>query len=587
MDLRADVEEDGGRSGRPSRGRRPLGADPRLADAGTTIDERLETIAEKIRSWDWRSAIVNEGGGSERSDEAPSHVDRPAPNAAPLRLHAPTADHRGERTAPPPVGTPRMIPLPVERAREVSRPTGPERMRPPAAPQARVAPPSVAPSCPASPRVEQRRVVPPPPRRVVSPPVEQSRVIPPRVEHPRVFSPPAEQGRVASPPVAPPRVQPPPPPTPPRVVSPPVEQSRVVPPRVEHPRVVPPPAEQSRVASPPVAPPRVVPPPVAPPRAVPPPVEAQRVASPPPVAPPRVDPPTVAPGRAFTSIPEPTLLPPATRRDAPLSPAAWRWAHSTEIPSAGAAPRRTDSPLAAWSESATAVITRPAADDTTMVRGGGAVRRIDEPEAGPIGVEGAAAAGPPADADTDEDELPRRWGRVILWCVAAAVVVIAVALIRMNAPGSTSGSLTPTTVQPKTNAAPKALIAVSPSVKKAFVTASAPLKAANFAATQAMASSAGQSTAQVAQEVTPYAKALDTFAFDLHFITWPEAMQVPNVNLTVRVKDLSSFIATISSATPATLPTWESQFHALAAQTETSDNVIRKDIGLPSINGFP
>jgi hypothetical protein len=479
MDMRADVEEGGRRPGTPPRGRLPKGSDTESAHAGASIDERLETIARTIRSWDWRSGIVD-GGETERPDEPPSEEARSAPAAPPappLRLRPLGADQRRERPPTPPAEQARVVPLPVDRAPD------------------------------ALPRID--------PRRVARPRIERERFVPPPVQQPRVAPPRVEREHFVRPPI------------PPRASPPPVEQSGVASPRVERDRSIPP----------------------------------------------RV---------------EPALVSPITPRDAPLSPPTWRWAHSTASDSVIEAPRRPDLSPGARRELQTATLPRTGAADASTSRSG-AVRRIEEPVTHDAAVTATADAvlDDELGSETDELDARRRWGRVILWAVAAVVVVIAVALIRMNAPGSTPNGLTPTTVHSESNAPPKARIAVSPTVTKAFVTASTPLKAANYTVTQAMASSSGQTTAQTAAEVIPYAKALDTFSFDLHFISWPPSMQVASENLTVRVKDLSTFIASISSATPAGLATWESQFKALAAQTETSDNMIRTDIGLRTTTGYP
>jgi hypothetical protein len=192
---------------------------------------------------------------------------------------------------------------------------------------------------------------------------------------------------------------------------------------------------------------------------------------------------------------------------------------------------------------------------------------------------------PVVDEEGDDPDAPRRWGKYILWLVAAIIVVVIVAIIRMSAPGSTSGNLTPTTVTHSTS--PVAKIPVSSNVKSAFVSASAKMTAANVTVTQALASSSGQTVAQITQEVTPYATALNTFNYTLHFVTWPEAMQVPSTDLTLRTGALATFIASISTVNTTTLGAWISQFHALAAQAETAANLVRSDIGLRNTTSYP
>jgi hypothetical protein len=156
----------------------------------------------------------------------------------------------------------------------------------------------------------------------------------------------------------------------------------------------------------------------------------------------------------------------------------------------------------------------------------------------------------------------------------------------LTAPSS-PGTLTPTTVKSGGSAPPAATIPVSSSLKASFLSISNVLDAANVTVTQKLASSNNQPVAQVAQEITPYVTALDTFNFKTHFIAWPQSLQVPSEDLTLRTKSLISFLDSVSSASPATLNSWFTQLHALASMTQTADNLIRKDIGLTATTSYP
>jgi hypothetical protein len=194
----------------------------------------------------------------------------------------------------------------------------------------------------------------------------------------------------------------------------------------------------------------------------------------------------------------------------------------------------------------------------------------------------------PIEADSLPTKAPRRFGKLIPIVVTALIVVAIVAIIRSSAANpNPSDSLTPTSVTHTTSAATPALIPVSSSVKSAFSAASVDLTAANVAVTRALAGGAAQSPAQVAQEVAPYVTALDTFNFKNHFLAWPETLQVPSEDLTLRTDELIHFLSSISSASPTTLTSWFAQLHSLARLTETTDNAIRKDIGLPASNSYP
>ena len=178
----------------------------------------------------------------------------------------------------------------------------------------------------------------------------------------------------------------------------------------------------------------------------------------------------------------------------------------------------------------------------------------------------------------------RRWGGAIPWAVAVVVIVVVVAIIRSNSPGSTPGSLTPETVKAGTHAA---LIPVSATVLDQFTVASTGLNAANVTVTHALATSSGQSVAQVTQELSPYVTSLSEFAYTVHFVAWPQALQVPAQDLTLRTQDFISFLQSISSESTATLKSWFGQLHTLANETETADNLVRKDVGLASTSSYP
>jgi hypothetical protein len=198
----------------------------------------------------------------------------------------------------------------------------------------------------------------------------------------------------------------------------------------------------------------------------------------------------------------------------------------------------------------------------------------------------------PSESDSLPAKAPWRYGKVILVLLTVVVVVVIVAIIRKSADNSSgSGSLTPTSVThkkpPATQTTTPAVIPVSSSVKSAFSATSVELNTANAAVTKALTGGAAQSPAQIAQEVAPYVTALDTFNYKNHFLVWPASLQVPAEDLTLRTDELIHYLSSISSASPATLTSWFAQFHSLARLTETTDNSLRKDIGLPASNSYP
>ena len=178
---------------------------------------------------------------------------------------------------------------------------------------------------------------------------------------------------------------------------------------------------------------------------------------------------------------------------------------------------------------------------------------------------------------------PRWWVKYVMWLGTAVIVVIIVAIIRSNSPPSTSSPFGPLSNGTKTTTT----VHVSKAVLTEFTTISGALDTANMEATKALANGSSQSAAQVATEVAPYLKALDTFNFDLHLMTWPTAMQVPSQDLVLRTKSLASFVVSEASANAASLSAWFTQFHTLAQQTQAADNVVRRDIGLPATTNYP
>jgi hypothetical protein len=212
-------------------------------------------------------------------------------------------------------------------------------------------------------------------------------------------------------------------------------------------------------------------------------------------------------------------------------------------------------------------------------------RAVVPPE--PLSAPADATAGtPPSQDETALDPPPRRWGRVVVGLVSVVAVVVIVALIRANAPGETPGTLTPTTVT-SGSASHAALIPVSSRALDQFTSVSKPLNAANVTVTKALANGSNQTVPQITQEVAPYITALDKFLYTSHSIVWPEALQVPAEDLTLRTQALITFLQSASTTNPAALSSWFAQLHSLGTQAVTADNLIRKDIGLSPTSSYP
>ena len=95
------------------------------------------------------------------------------------------------------------------------------------------------------------------------------------------------------------------------------------------------------------------------------------------------------------------------------------------------------------------------------------------------------------------------------------------------------------------------------------------------------------STTQLAPAVTAYGSALNLYDFQLHFIAWPASMQPAIQYDHAQLKALMSFLQSFSIVTPTGMSAWLTDLHNRAGTAQSADNVIRKDLGLPSSSSFP
>ena len=114
------------------------------------------------------------------------------------------------------------------------------------------------------------------------------------------------------------------------------------------------------------------------------------------------------------------------------------------------------------------------------------------------------------------------------------------------------------------------------------------LQTANDTATKGFVGAGSTSTpAQIAAVVTPYWTALNLYDFQLHFIQWPASMQTAIAVDHAQLKSLMSFLKSISLVGPTGMNLWLSDLHNRTNTTQTADNQIRQDLGLPSSSSFP
>ena len=114
------------------------------------------------------------------------------------------------------------------------------------------------------------------------------------------------------------------------------------------------------------------------------------------------------------------------------------------------------------------------------------------------------------------------------------------------------------------------------------------LQQANEVATKAFDDAGSTPTqAELAPTVTSYRTALNLYDFQLHFITWPASMQAAIAADHAQFKSLMSTLQSFAAVSPTGMSAWLSQMHDQAGTTQTADNQVRQDLGLPSSSSFP
>ncbi len=212
----------------------------------------------------------------------------------------------------------------------------------------------------------------------------------------------------------------------------------------------------------------------------------------------------------------------------------------------------------------------PSADDPT-----------DATAAVPLAVpEGAAIA-----AETTPGEARPLGRRVLPWLVAVIVVLVGVVVVRLTAT-TIPGSLTPTVVTHTTTHA-AATAPVSSVTRAKYLAASTQMDMANAAAAASLSGAAGDSVAQVDQALGPYKRALQTFVYTVHFLSWPGVTAVSSEELIQRVQTLVTYSATVFLVDPATVHTWLVKFRSLATDVQSADNLLRRQIGIAATTSYP
>ena len=224
----------------------------------------------------------------------------------------------------------------------------------------------------------------------------------------------------------------------------------------------------------------------------------------------------------------------------------------------------------------------------------------EEPDGSDMSKAGAPSGlAPEFEATAEENPIRRLWSHrwtkaVVLCVVAVAAVLLIIWTIRLahNGP-NTGGSSAPVTQPASGHGAATASHAsfaspITPAQLARYKLYANRLQPANVAASKAIVSAgSAPTTAQLAAAVTAYHTAVNLYDFQLRFIQWPASMQAAIADDHAQLEALVSFLATFSTTSPTNMSGWLSGLHIRTGAAQTTDNLVRRDLGLPNTNSFP
>lgn len=216
---------------------------------------------------------------------------------------------------------------------------------------------------------------------------------------------------------------------------------------------------------------------------------------------------------------------------------------------------------------------------------------------GEEGVDGSSWLGQEHEPEPEPERPVRRfWSNrltkvAVLGLAALVVVVLIIGGIRLFAKSPASPGPTATrTTQPSHRSvhhghfvAP--ISAAELTQYQGYATA---LQNANLAAIRGFEKAGSTPTAsQVVLVVSAYRTAVNDYYFQLHFIHWPQSMQTAIESDYAQLQALVSFLQAFPFVAPNGVPAWLSQLHNRTGTTQTADNAVRQDLGLPASVSFP
>ena len=214
---------------------------------------------------------------------------------------------------------------------------------------------------------------------------------------------------------------------------------------------------------------------------------------------------------------------------------------------------------------------------------------------GEEGVDGSSWLGQEPEPEP-ERPVRRFWSNrltkvAVLGLAALVVVVLIIGGIRLFAKSPASPGPTATrTTQPSHRSVHHShfvapISAAELTQYQGYATA---LQNANLAAIRGFEKAGSTPTAsQVVLVVSAYRTAVNDYYFQLHFIHWPQSMQTAIESDYAQLQALASFLQAFPFVAPNGVPAWLSQLHNRTGTTQTADNAVRQDLGLPASVSFP
>jgi hypothetical protein len=188
-----------------------------------------------------------------------------------------------------------------------------------------------------------------------------------------------------------------------------------------------------------------------------------------------------------------------------------------------------------------------------------------------------------------------RWTKATVFCLVAVVAVsLIIWVIRLAHTSPNSGGSSTTVTQPASShvaAAPARTSFVSPITSGQMTRYNLyayGLSQANQIASKAIVDAGAKpTTAQLSSPITAYHTAVNLYDFQLRFIQWPASMQASIADDHAQLEALVSFLASFSTTSPTNMSGWLSGLRIRTTAAQTTDNLVHRDLGLPSTNSFP